>query len=152
MKNLKKIIGLVLILSIVAVSAAGTQAQAISWKEWPYGKYKGVPSSEWDTFVKDNRIEWGYGSDVPDAYDESISMYKKGSKTRTEMSFKRVSKNKYKSKVYTDSAKEKYYCVIKLKGKYLYLYWYNQKKNGKYKKSKYVDKYKKYKSISKNVS
>lgn len=150
MKNLKKIIGFVLLAAILVVSV-GTSTQAVSWKEWPYGKYKGVPSSEWDTFVKDNRISWEYYSDVPDAYDECISMYKKGSKTKTVMSFKRVSKNKYKSKVYTDSTKEKYYCVIKLKGKYLYLYWYNQKKNGKYKKSKYVDKYKRYKSMSKNV-
>ena len=152
MKNLKKILGLFLAAILLTTSVGTSTAQAISWKEWPYGKYKGVATEKWDTFSKNNRIEWGYGSDAPDEYDESISMYKKGSTTRTEMSFKRVSKNKYKSKVYKyEITKDKYYCIIKLKGKYLYFYWYDQKKNGKYKKTE-TFKYKRYKVMSKNVS
>lgn len=158
MKNLKKILGLVLVAILLTTSVGTSTAQAISWKEWPYGKYKGVPTTDWDEYATNNRLVWQYLSDTSNAYDEYVYTYVKGSTLKTKILLKRTkTKNKYKSKIYKNengpsgNYTGKYYAIIKLKGKYAYLYWYDQMKNGKYKKQDVIYKYKRYKAMSKNV-
>lgn len=154
MKNLKKIIGILLALALVVTSVtAGTmKAQAYDYDAWPYGTWKCT-----DEYLTNCRIAWQFATEVEDNYDECVMMYtgsfNKALETNDWMMFKKIAKNKYKSKKYKfDGTNDKFYCVIKRNGNKMTLYWYDySKKKKKYIKSKTVNHYKRIKKLSHNV-
>ena len=153
MNKLKKIIGALLIAALLVTSvAAGTmKAQAYDYNAWPYGTWKSTDK------YSSAKIAWQFATDVPDKYDECIMMYtgsfNKALENDNWMMFKKVAKNKYKSKKYKyGGTKEKFYCIIKRNGEKLKLYFYDyNKKKKKYVKSSMVFNYKRTKKLSHNV-
>ncbi len=146
MKNLKKFIGLLLI-AILLVTSVGTSAEAAKWNNWPYGTYKRITN---DKYMKNERLDFGFGTDGVGNYPDSIWIYFKDDLGSGEgYAFKRTKTvNKYKSKYYPlrgDSKKSRYF-TLKVSGKKIIL------KEVYYGKVIDTTKYKLIKKLSKNIS